>query len=134
MKEQINPQENKKILLDQKLQKLDEVNKYWDSLGKSYDITEENKKSTVNEGEVRSIEDYVVGDLILSDFKREDLSEKDLEIISEYLSIGDNLDLKEKLANKFGIEYRSPFSENPTHDSKAAEQISKENESEKNYN
>jgi len=139
MKEQINPQENKKILLHQKLQKLDEVNKYWDKIGLNFDMKQsvensETEETELSETDVRTMEDYVVGDLLLTDFKREDLSEDDLAVINEYLSNGDNVDLMEKVADKFGIEYRSPFDQKPTHDSKAEEQILKEIESEKNYN
>lgn len=137
MKEQINNnfQENKINLLNQLILKLDEVNEHWINIDDSSGLIGENAESYgMDEGDVRNLENLIVGELASIDFNKDDLSENNLVIINKYLSVGDNGDLKHKIANKLGIVYRGPFEENPTHSSLGAKQIIKEIDKEDKLN
>lgn len=129
MNEQIsfNSPEIKKNQLKQLLSKLDEVNKHWDNIDNNSGIVGKIAKSNgIDEGDVRELENQIAGELTSIDFSKEDLSENDLAVINEYLSTGDNGDLKPIIAKKAEIEYRDPFEDEPTHGSTAAKQVLKE--------
>ncbi|MCR4280382.1 MAG: hypothetical protein NUV82_03100 [Candidatus Komeilibacteria bacterium] len=127
-----NSQEIKKNLLQHFITKLDEVNTHWANIDNSSGVIEESARSNeMSEVQVRSLENQIAGELASLDFNREDLSENDLAIINEYLSIGDIGDLQQRIADKAGIEYRDPFDERPTHSSGAAKQVLKEINKEK---
>lgn len=131
MKEQINfnSLETKKQLLKQLLPKLKEVNNHWKNIDDSSGIIGENAKSHgMDENDVRKLENKIAGELASLDFNQEDLTSEDIEILDEYLSAGDNGDLKRKIADKAGIKFSDPFEddEESTHGSIAAKQILKE--------
>ncbi len=127
--------EVKKELLKQILTKLDEVNNHWQNINNNSGIIGENAQSDgMLEWEVRELEKEIAGELAAIDFSREDLTEKDLRVINDYLSIGDVGILQEIISKKADIEYRDPFDDNPTHASMSAEQVSKEIKKEKKLN
>lgn len=137
MNEQINfnSLENKKSLLKQLLTKLDEVSEHWVNIDDSSGIIGENAKSDeMDEGDVRNLENQIAGELATLDFNEQDLSENDLAVINKYLSAGENDDLKHKIADKSGIEFRGSFEEKPTHSSTAANQVLKEIEKDNKLN
>ncbi len=130
-----NSPEIKRKELKKLLTKIGEVNNHWNNIDNSSGIIGVTAKSNeMDEGDVRDLEKQIVGELTSIDFNEEDLSEKDLTVINEYLSTGDIGYLKHRIANKSGIEYRDPFENEPTHGSTAAKQVLKEIDKERKLN
>ncbi len=126
-------QEKSKISLEghnlkQHLEKLKQVNEVWRKMDEKLSLPEQNLDTDLKEEEIKELENQVVQSLLELNFSSNDLDEEDLEVINNYLTWGDYVNLQKQIARKAGIEFRNivEHPNNPTHSSGAAKQILKE--------